>query len=109
MPRSSRSEQARRINEAWELLKESESLSRAAQVLCERHGFSKRQAYRYLHEARRVGGKVPIPGSKVAFTVKLPRRLVSQVRGYARSRGLSLSEVVTRALEAVVGPGSDGG
>lgn len=100
MVRSSGSQRARRINEALELMERHESVSQAAQVLAERHGISKRQAYRYLRQAKAVGKRVPIPDAKVAFTVKLSRKLVGQVRGHGKSTGLSLSEIVTRALEA---------
>lgn len=100
MVRSSSSERARRINEALELVERHESVSLAAQELAQRHNLSKRQAYRYLREAKAVGKRVPIPDAKVAFTVKLSRKLVKQVRGYGKSTGQSLSEILTRALEA---------
>ncbi len=100
MVRSSGSQRAHRINEALELIERSESVSQAAEELAGRHDISKRQAYRYLREAKEVGKRVPIPDAKVAFTVKLSRKLVGRVRGYGKSTGLSLSEILTRALEA---------
>jgi hypothetical protein len=39
---------------------------------------------------------------KLAFTVKLPRSLIQRVRLYARARKLPVSEVVARALLALV-------
>lgn len=100
MVRSSSSERARRINDALALIERHESVSQAAEALAQRHSISKRQAYRYLREAKAAGKRVPIPDAKVAFTVKLSRQLVARVRRYAKSTGLSLSEIVTRALEA---------
>jgi hypothetical protein len=41
---------------------------------------------------------VPVGDEKIAFTVKLSRGLVAQVRSYARTKRLSLSELVSRAL-----------
>src|SRR5215472_1567252 len=61
---------------------------------------SPRQAYRYLQEARHLTEPVPVGDQKVAFTVKLSRRLVTQVRSYARAKRLTLSELVSRALRA---------
>ncbi len=109
MVRSSGSQRALRINEALELIERHESVSKAAEALAGRHHISKRQAYRYLRQAKEVGKRVPIPDAKLAFTVKLSRKLVARVRGYAKSTGLSLSEIVTRALEAFLFKRGDGG
>jgi predicted transcriptional regulator len=43
---------------------------------------------------------LPIADAKIAFTVKLSERLVERLRSYANTRGLSLSDIVSRALEA---------
>jgi hypothetical protein len=59
---------------------------------------SPRQAYRYLEEASQLTAPVPVGDEKIAFTVKLSRGLVAQVRSYARIKRLSLSELVSRAL-----------
>jgi hypothetical protein len=47
-------------------------------------------------------GPVVVGEDKIAFTVKLPRGLVQQVRTYARAKRLSLSELVSRALRALL-------
>jgi hypothetical protein len=65
-------------------------------------GVSRRQAYRYLQQARRLKQPVPIGDSKVAFTVKLSQELVRRVRSFANTTGVSLSEIVSRALLAVL-------
>jgi hypothetical protein len=59
---------------------------------------SPRQAYCYLEEARHLTAPVPVSNEKIAFTVKVPRGLVTKVRAYARAKRLSLSELVSRAL-----------
>jgi len=84
-------------------------LTDAAATLGARYGMSKRQAYRYLHEAQQQPQPVPIPQHKIAFTVKLSEGLVQRLRQRARSSGQTLSELVSQALEALLGKGREGG
>lgn len=98
MPKSSDPERAARLNAALALIQESENLSQAATVLVRKYRISKRQAYRYLSEARAREGPVPIPDRKVAFTVKLSEGLIEALRKHARVRGKRLSELVAEAL-----------
>lgn len=63
---------------------------------------SPRQAYRYLQQARRLKKPVVVGDPKVAFTVKLSQTLVERVRSHASVTGLSLSEIVSRALIALL-------
>jgi len=100
MIRSSKPEQAQRINTASALIKSEESLSSAATALARRYGISKRQAYRYVRAAERIGEHVPVPDTKIAFTVKLSKNLIKALRKYAKTTEQSLSEIVTQALEA---------
>jgi predicted DNA-binding transcriptional regulator YafY len=100
MVRSSTLERARRVNAALALLKQYDSVAKAAAALASQYGISKRQAYRYVQEARVTGKEVPIPEKKIAFTVKLPQGLIQALRQFAKSTGQSLSEIVTEALEA---------
>ena len=44
----------------------------------------------------------PVSEAKLAFTVKLPHSLIQRVRSYAAVKGLSISEVVSRALFALL-------
>jgi hypothetical protein len=69
-------------------------------------GVSPRQAYRYLQQARHLKEPVPVGDAKVAFTVKLSRELVRHLRTFAPRSGLSLSEIVSRALLAAFPPRS---
>ena len=84
---------------AIDLLKESGSLAETAASLSTQCGISKRQAYRYLKEAETAGQQIPIPDKKIAFTVKLSKNIVQQIRQHAKLKGKNLSEVVTEAVE----------
>jgi len=99
MGKASKSEQAERINAALALLEQTGAAAEAAEQLSARFGISKRQAYRYVQRAQVHGRQVVIPEPKTAFTVKLSDTLIRRLRAYAKSRGNSLSEIVTRALE----------
>ena len=85
---------------AQQLLHKSKDLSAAAVAMVQTFGLSKRQAYRYLREAQEHTQPVPIPESKIAFTVKLPQRLVEMLHAHAQAHNQPLSELVTEALEA---------
>ena len=100
MTRSPNSELARRINATLDLLRTSSSNDEVIGALSRRYRVSKRQAYRYLLEAQKTTGKLPVPEGKGVFTVKLPLSLISRLRQLARSTGASLSALVTQALEA---------
>jgi hypothetical protein len=100
MARSSNPQRAERINAAVALIARQGSPAEAAAALAAQYNISKRQAYRYVKEAGVVGKQVPIPDQKVAFTVKLSQSLTQKLRHYSLSRGLTLSEIVTQALEA---------
>jgi hypothetical protein len=70
---------------------------------------TKRQAYRYLQRAQQLKQPLPVEGAKVSFTVKLSRRLVDRLRTYAAATGLTLSEIVSRAVQAVLHRGGGRG
>ncbi len=97
--KSTKAEQAQRINIALSLTKKYSSVSEAAKAMSEKFSISKRQAYRYIREANAFGEKVPIPDQKIAFTVKLSQSLVQRLRGYSKSSGENLSSIVTQSLE----------
>ena len=99
MLKSSNTERAKRINVAIELIKEYGTVARAVAAMVDHYQISKRQAYRYIHEALKIGEKVPIPDSKITFTVKLSPKLIQLTRDYAKASGHTISDIVTRALE----------
>ena len=109
MSRASSIERAHRINAALGLIRAEGSIAGAARVLSRQYGLSRSQAYRYLWEAKREGKEVRVPDAKMAFTVKLSEELINEVRRGAQARGESISEFVSRALEAFVHRGREGG
>jgi len=91
-------QKAERLNLARSLLRQTDTLSQAAQQLAQTSAISKVQAYRYLKQAEQLKQAVPVGEAKVSFTVKLSRRLIDKLRAYAALTGLTLSEIVSRAV-----------
>ena len=97
MSRATDTQKAERLNLARELLRHKQ-LPEAASELARACSISLRQAYRYLDLAQQLKGPVPVGDPKIAFTVKLSRTLVERLRAYASSTGLTLSDIVSRAV-----------
>jgi adenylosuccinate lyase len=108
MTRSSESKVVRRLNATLDLLKEFRSTEEVVGALSRQFGMSRRQAYRYIREARQAADKREIPEEKVTFTVKLPSSLVVRLKGLAASTGQSLSALVAEALESFLRRGRHG-
>ena len=102
MGRASDAQKAERLNRARVLLRQFARLPDAVERLARDCSISSRQAYRYLQQGQRLKEAVPVNESKLAFTVKLPRSLIQRVRLYASVKRLSISEVVNRALLALL-------
>src|SRR5437870_12082089 len=100
MARASEQQKAARLNHARSLLQRFDYLPDAVDKMVRDCSVSHRQAYRYLQQAGRLKQDVPVTDAKIAFTVKLSEGLVERLRAYANRRGLSLSDIVSRALEA---------
>lgn len=100
MSRSTKADKARRLNAAHALLEQDPERSAAAQTLARKSGVSLRQAYRYLEQAADLGHPVPVEEASIPITLKLPPRTVRLLRAYAARSGLTLGEIVTRALVA---------
>jgi predicted DNA-binding transcriptional regulator YafY len=109
MARATDAQKAERLNGARILLRQHAQLPEAAERLARGWSISKRQAYRYLEQAQQLKHPIPVEEAKVSFTVKLSRRLVERLRRYAASTGLTLSEIVSRALLAVLHRGGGRG
>ena len=105
MAKSSNIERAQRINFALSLIKHHSTVAQAVAAMADQYGISKRQAYRYVQEAKIIGKRVPIPDQKIACTVKLSRNLIQAVRRHAKKTGKTLSEIVTQALETFLQSG----
>jgi predicted DNA-binding transcriptional regulator YafY len=100
MVRSTKADKARRLNAAHHLLGRNMELSEAAQNLTREFGLSRRQAYRYLDQAAELNHPVPVEEASIPITLKLPPSTVRLLRSYASKSGLTLGEIVTRALRA---------
>jgi len=103
MSRSTKAEKARLVNAAYRLLGRRTELSEAADQLSREQGLSRRQAYRYLEQAATLTGPVAVVERTVAVTFKIPVGTVRALRAYARRSGLTLGEIVARALAAFLG------
>ena len=100
MARSTKADKARQLNAAHQLLERDMELSEAAQNLAREFNLSLRQAYRYLEEAADLDQPVEIAEATVPITLKLPPATVRLLRAYAKSNGLTIGTIVTRALDA---------
>ncbi|MGA8054697.1 MAG: hypothetical protein WCA12_12715 [Burkholderiales bacterium] len=100
MTRSTYAEKARRLNAALGLLGEGHSMAEAAAVLSRDFGLSRRQAYRYLHDAQAIGHPVAVTEASVPITLKVPESVVRELRTYAATSGITLGEIVARAVKA---------
>ena len=103
MARSTKADKARQLNAAHQLLERKTQLSEAAQSLSREFDLSLRQAYRYLEEAARLDQPVEIAEATVPVTLKLPPSTARRLRACARSSGLTIGTIVTRALDAFLG------
>ena len=73
-------------------------MAKAADILVHRYGVSRRQAYRYLEEAQELGYPVPVREVSVPMTIKVPGSVARRLREESRSRGLTIGEIVSRAV-----------
>jgi hypothetical protein len=100
MARSTRAEQARKLNAARALLERHVALPEAKRRLSRLFELSGRQAYRYLQAASRLDRPVELVEASVPVTLKLPPRTVELLRKYAKSSGLTMGVIMTDALAA---------
>lgn len=103
MQRSTKADKARQLNAAYSMLQRAIALPEAMQGLAREFGLSERQAYRYLEEASHLKGLVEVSEATVPITIKLPVRTARLLRAYARSSGLTIGAIVTRALASSLG------
>ncbi len=92
-------ELAKRINQAYDFLKKGKSSSQVIEHLMKKYGVSQVQAYRYVHQAKEINGRMDIPQASMVFTVKIAPGLIARIRKFASSTGMSISKVVSAALE----------
>ena len=100
MTRSTKADKARHLNAALGLLQRHVALPAAVQRLSREFDLSERQAYRYLQDAAQLGRPVEVTEPTMPITLKLPLSTVGLLRKYAKSSGLTMGTIVTRALNA---------
>ena len=61
-------------------------------------GLSQRQAYRYLHAARGLDQPALVPAASIPVTIKIPGDVVEAMRTHAKTSGLTMGEIVARAV-----------
>ena len=98
MARSSRSQKVERLNAAYRLLAQSITASEAALQLAQRFDLSQRQAHRYVQDARAMTREAEPAEALIPITIKIPGTLAQALRAQSRSSGLSIGEIVARAL-----------
>ena len=98
MARSTQAQKAERLNLAHGLLAEGRSMTEAATVLSREFGLSRRQAYRYLQAAQDLDHPVAAPAASIPVTLKIPRHTAEDLRAYAKTSGLTMGEIVARAV-----------
>jgi hypothetical protein len=88
------------LNAAYAMLLGNVPLPEAMQRLSREFDLSERQAYRYLEEAQKLDRPIEVSEATVPITLKLPAGTARLLRSYARSSGLTIGTIVTRALAA---------
>ena len=107
MPRSTDTQKARRLNAAYGLLARGLSVAEATMTLSSDFVISRRQAYRYVRQARTLDAPLAVTEPAIAVTVKLPGDVARRLRAHAATSGLTQGEIVGRALDAFIAQARD--
>jgi len=99
MIRSTQAQKAERLKAAQKLLAMSVDVSEAAMTLSRDLGLSRRQAYRYLEQAR-SGAPRAVPEASITITLKMPASLAQDLRARATASQMTTSEIVRRAVSS---------
>ena len=78
------------------------SLAEAAATLSHENGISVRHAYRYLEQAAQLERPLEVAEPAQPISFKIPGNVIRALRTYAAANELTLSAVVTRAIEEFV-------
>jgi predicted DNA-binding transcriptional regulator YafY len=109
MARSTNAQKSERLNAAHRLLAGGTRVADAAALLADECGISLRHAYRYIEEAQALKRPVPIPVASIPITFKIPGDIIELLRAYSANTGITLSEIVTRAIKAFLASASRNG
>jgi hypothetical protein len=99
MARATKTQKSEHLNAAHRLLSGGTSMAQAAVIMSREREISLRQVYRYLEQAQAIGHAVPVVEPALPVTFKIPGDVIAQLRTYAGTSSLTLSEIVTRALK----------
>ena len=99
MARASLAIQTQRVNMVVRWLQQERTSETILSALMQRWGVSRRQAYRYLLQARSHAELRPVPEPKAVFTVNLPQALIQAVRARCRKQRQPISQVVAEVLK----------
>jgi hypothetical protein len=78
------------------------SLAEAAETLVHENAISLRHAYRYLEQAAQLERPLEVAEPAQPISFKIPGNVIRALRTYAAANELTLSAVVTRAIEEFV-------
>ena len=109
MARSTSAQKSERLNAAHRLLAGGARVADVAALLADECRISLRHAYRYIEEAQALKKPVPIPVASMPITFKLPGDITELLRDYSATTGITLSEIVTRAIRAFLSSASRNG
>ena len=98
MARSTRAQKVERLNAAYTLLAQGMTASDVVVRLTRRFGLSQRQSYRYVQDARAMAQPAEPTEALIPITIKIPDTIAQTLRTHASSSGLSIGEIVARAL-----------
>lgn len=98
MTRSTNTDKTHRLNAAFDLLAKGYTLAEAAETLTQQFGLSRRQAYRYLQDAQEIDAPVLVASPSIPITIKIPADVVSRLRSYAQTSGMTIGEIVAQAI-----------
>lgn len=100
MARATAADKAERLNAAHRLVSRGLSVPEAVEALTREFDLSRRQAYRYVQQAQALGHPVPQVEPSIPVTFKISANVVRDLHKYAASSGLTLGQIVTRAITA---------
>ena len=98
MVRSTRAQKVERLNAAYTLLAQGMTANEVVLRLSQRFGLSSRQSYRYVQNARAMDQPAAPTEALIPVTIKIPDTVAQTLRAHARTSGLSIGEIVARAL-----------
>ena len=98
MTRSSNTDKTHRLNAAFKMLAQGYTLADAAEALTQQFGLSRRQAYRYLQEAKGIDAPVLVASPSIPVTIKIPADVAKRLRSHAQTSGMTIGEIVSHAI-----------